>query len=379
MDPTTRRRLGSSSVHVTALGLGTVPLGGLYSPVEEADGLALVRRAYDLGVRLFDTAPQYGVGLSERRLGMVLPEFPRDSIVVATKVGRLLRPVSLLGKTRQVVSEAAANRDLRRIGLGARHLVHRLRSSDVHGATAAGGGDRPATPRLEAIFDFSPDGVRRSLEESLARLRLDRVDVVYFHDPDYYHDQALAAFKVLEELRSAGTIGAIGVGMNQSAMLARFAREADFDCFLVAGRYTLLDQIALHDLLPVCQERGSSIVIGGVYNSGILADARPGAYFDYHPAPPAVLQRAQRIQAVCSRYDVPLAAAAIQFPFGHPSVASVLTGSRSVAEIEQNAALFSHPIPDELWDDLRAEGLLPDQVPTPRAGHPAAERVAAHA
>ncbi len=369
MDPTERGRLGASQVTVTRLGLGTVPLGGLYEQVDEADGLALVRRTYELGIRLFDTAPQYGAGLAERRLGMVLPDFPRDSLIVATKVGRLLRPVSLATKARQVLQEAAANRDLGRIRLGLRHLGERLRSHPPRSASAgdARGAEEPTTTQLEPVFDFSYDGVMRSLEESLARLRLDRVDVVYLHDPDYYHDQALAAFKALERLRSAGTIGAVGVGMNQSAMLARFAREAAFDCFLVAGRYTLLDQTALDDLLPICQERGMSIVIGGVYNSGILADARPGTHFDYHTAPPAVLERAQRIQAVCARHDVPLMAAAIQFPFGHPSVATVLTGSRSLTEIEQNVAMFRHPIPDAMWDEMRRERLIADHVPTPGA------------
>lgn len=367
MDPTEWRQLGTSRVKVTALGLGTVPLGGLYEQVDEREGLALVRRTYELGIRLFDTAPQYGAGLSERRLGMVLPELPRESIVVATKVGRLIRPVSLVGKTRQVLLEAASSRDLRRLSLGARHLVHRLRSSDGDAHATGGAGSAPAGPRLEAVFDFSYDGVMRSLEESLARLRLDRVDVVYLHDPDYYHQQALGAFKALAKLRDDGTIGAVGVGMNLSEPLARFAREAAFDCFLVAGRYTLLDQRALGDLLPASQERGMSVVVGGVYNSGILADPRPGTHFDYHTAPQAILERAQRIQAVCARYDVPLMAAAIQFPFGHPAVASVLTGSRSIAEIEQNVAMFRHPIPAATWDELRQEGLLPDHVPTPRA------------
>ena len=158
--------------------------------------------------------------------------------------------------------------------------------------------------------------------------------------------------------------------MNVSEPLARFAREAAFDCFLVAGRYTLLDQASLGDLLPICQERGMSVVVGGVYNSGILANPRPGTHFDYHTAPRAILERAQRIQAVCARYDVPLAAAAIQFPFGHPSVASVLTGSRSVAEIEYNVAMFRHPIPDEMWDELRRAGYLAEHVPTPRILEP---------
>jgi D-threo-aldose 1-dehydrogenase len=206
------------------------------------------------------------------------------------------------------------------------------------------------------------------VEESLRRLKLERADILYVHDPDYYHAQALdGAFKALDNLRAEGAVGAIGVGMNSSAPLARFAREAPFDCFLVAGRYTLLDQAALGDLLPECEKRGMSVVIGGVYNSGILADPRPGTHFDYQVAPPGLVARAQKLQAVCERHGVPLMAAAIQFPFGHPSVAAVLTGSRSVAEIEQNAAMLRTPVPDALWDELRAEGLLAGGVPVPAA------------
>lgn len=217
---------------------------------------------------------------------------------------------------------------------------------------------------MESYYDFSYDGVMRSFEESLSRLRLDRVDLLYIHDPDHHHDQALqGAFKALDQLRSHKVVGAIGVGMNQTAMLARFAREAPFDVFLAAGRYTLLDQQALEDLLPECERRGISIVVGGVYNSGILANPTPGATFNYTAAPRELIEKAQRIQAVCTRNGVALMAAAIQFPLRNPVVAAVLTGVRSVAEIEQNVAMFTTPIPEALWAELRSEALIPDETP----------------
>jgi D-threo-aldose 1-dehydrogenase len=366
MDPFERVRLGTSGVSVPRLGLGTVPLGHLYEPVAEQGALEVVRRSFALGVRLFDTAPMYGHGLAEQRLGEVLPGLPRDEYIVATKVGRRLVPASLGRKVGQVVREAVVNRDFSRLTLAADRFRERLRSgaADAPQARPETYG-RPPLPRLEPLFDFSHDGVLRTLEGSLERLGLERVDIVHLHDPDYYHEQALGAFRTLERLRADGTIGAIGVGMNHSAPLARFAAEAPFDCFLVAGRYTLLDQTALADLLPACVERGMSAIVGGIYNSGILADPSPGAHFDYHPASPEILERARRMAAVCARHGVPLMAAAIQFPFGHPAVASVLAGSRSVAEIEQNAAMLRHPIPADLWAELKAEDLLPADVPTP--------------
>jgi D-threo-aldose 1-dehydrogenase len=372
MQASDRLRLGSTRVEVTRLGLGTVPIGGLYSAVEEDAALALVRRTYEIGVRLFDTAPQYGNGLAEERLSEVLPSLPRDEIVVATKVGRLIRPASFQRKARQVIDEAIRNRSLKRLQLGAARLRERARAQRQGDALTDGrrpAGNSPSPVHLDAIYDFSYDGVMTSFEESLRRLRLDRVDVLYVHDPDYYHAQALqGAFKALDQLRSDGLVGAIGVGMNDAEPLARFAREAPFDVFLVAGRYTLLDQSALAELLPECEKRGMGIVIGGTYNSGILANPGPGAYYDYQPAPPAILERAQRMQAVCGRYGVPLMAAAIQFPFGHPSVAAVLTGARSIAELEQNAGALGTPIPDDLWAELKTEGLLSTTAPVPVGG-----------
>lgn len=330
MDPTERIPLGKTRLTVTRLGLGTAPIGNLFRPVQEAEAHATIRRAYGLGLRLFDTAPLYGHGLAERRLGQAVGQLPRDELTVATKVGRLLRA----------------------------------------GAPAAGGAGGRASyvdvPPVQPHFDFSYDGVMRSVEESLGRLGLDRVDILHIHDPDTHLGEALTgAFRALDRLRSDGRIGAVGAGMNHPEPLVRFAREADFDCFLLAGRYTLLDQTGLGELLPLCVEKRIAIIIGGVYNSGILADPRPGATFDYKPAERPRLERAERLKVVCDRHGVPLMAAAIQFPLAHPAVATVLTGARSVAELDENEHMFRWKVPADLWQELRAEGLLPEDAPVP--------------
>jgi D-threo-aldose 1-dehydrogenase len=364
LDLETRNRIGSTTVEVGPLGLGTVPIGGLYEPVSDEDAFALVRRAHDLGVRLFDTAPQYGSGLAEIRLGQVLPEFERSSIVVATKVGRLLRPITFAAKTRRVLVESLRSGDVKRIGGDAVKITRRLARGRSGAEVQMGYPFDQGQAAMESYYDFSYDGVMRSFEESLKRLRLDRVDMLYIHDPDHHHDQALqGAFRALDKLRSDKVVGAIGVGMNQTAMLVRFAREAPFDCFLAAGRYTLLDQEALDELIPECARRGISVIVGGVYNSGILANPTPGATFNYTRAPGSLLEKAQRIQAVCARHGVPLMAAAIQFPLHNTVVAAVLTGVRSVAEIEQNVEMFRTPIPDAMWEELRAEALIPAASP----------------
>lgn len=332
MDPTQRVPLGTTTLTVSRLGFGTVPIGGMFAPVDEETATATLRRAYDLGVRLFDTAPLYGYGLAERRAGQFLRQFPRDDFVLSTKVGRLLK------------SEPPV--DPQRLAGG---------SNPFHGG-----------PALYPVFDFSYDGVMRSVEQSLQRLGLDRVDSLLIHDPDDFFDEAMAgAYVALDKLRREGVVRAIGAGMNQAEMLARFAREGDFDAFLVAGRYTLLDQAALPELLPLCVEKRISVIIGGVYNSGILTNPRPGATFNYRPADPRWLEAAQRLKAVCDRHQTPLMAAAIQFPLAHPAVATVLTGVRSVQEIEENERMFRFPIPPDLWAELRAEGLLPGDAPVP--------------
>jgi D-threo-aldose 1-dehydrogenase len=301
------------------LGLGTAPLGGLYTEVDEDEAHAVVRRAWEHGVRVFDTAPHYGAGLAEQRLGAVLRQLPRDEIVVCSKVGRVL--------------QRGRDRDFAKFFRG--------------------------SPALHPEFDFSADGVRRSLESSLERLGIDRLDVVHVHDPDDHGDQAVAeAIPELARMRDEGIIGAVGAGMNQVEMLVRFAEETDVDCFLVAGRYTLLDQSAGRDLLPLCAERGISVIIGGVFNSGILADPKPGARYDYAPADADLVARARRLQGICARHGVALAAAAVQLPIAHPAVTTVLVGARSTREVDEDVALFNQPIPDDLWAELRAEGLL---------------------
>lgn len=329
MDPTSTARLGRTELSVTRLGLGTAPLGGLFDRVGDEAAEATVRRAWDLGLRLYDTAPLYGYGLAERRLGAGLAGRPRADYVLATKVGRMLVPAGSAGESA---------------------------GQDVYVEESG----------LEPVFDYSYDATLRSIDDSLSRLGVDRIDVAHIHDPDEHFAEALAgSYRALAELRSQGVIGAVSAGMNQSAMLTRFAREADFDCFLLAGRYTLLDASGLADLLPVAAERQISVVTGGVYNSGLLADPRPGAMFDYAPAPAELVDRALAVRAVCERHGVPLKAAAIQFPLGHPAVASVVIGARSVAEIEENVAMFTHPIPEQLWSELKSEKLLAEEVPTP--------------
>ncbi len=320
---TQRRTLGHSSVEVTVLGLGTAPLGGLFSHVEDDTATAVIHAALDAGLTYVDTAPLYGHGVAERRVGAALAPSAsgqagsgRRSFVLSTKVGRLI-------------------------------------VDNPHGESD-GYADAPPS---EAIFDYSKDGIRRSLDESMQRLGLDGVEIVYIHDPDDHEDEAInVAYPVLHELRDQGVVGAIGVGMNQSRIPTRFVRETEIDAVLLAGRYTLLDQTGAADVLPACLERGVSIVIGGVYNSGLLADPRPGSTFNYVEAPAHLVARAQELGAVCAHHGVPLKAAAIQFPLAHPAVATILTGSRSVAELEENLAMIEYDVPDALWDDLAAIG-----------------------
>ena len=334
MDPTGRVALGRTAVEVTRFGIGTVPIAGLYAPVSEAQAAATLQRAWSLGARLFDTAPLYGYGVAEQRLGHFVQRVPRQEVVLATKVGRVLQ------------TDRPADEPSHRGPVEDRQF----KSGDV----------------AEPVFDFSYDGAMRSFESSLRRLGVERVDVVHIHDPDASYAEALGgAYRALAELRSSGVIRAVGAGMNQSAMLARFAREADMDCFLLAGRYTLLEQGALDELLPVCLERHVSIIIGGVFNSGILADPRPGAMYNYAPAAAPVLERAQRIAATCERHGVPLKVAALQFPLAHPAVASVLCGVRSAEEIDEDERLFRTPIPADLWAELKRDGLLREDAPTP--------------
>ncbi|MFF1448226.1 aldo/keto reductase [Streptomyces sp. NPDC058274] len=323
--------LGSSGVEVSGLAFGAAAIGNLFTEVEDEQAYASVDAAWAAGIRYFDTAPHYGIGLSERRLGAALRDRPRADFTLSTKVGRLLEPT----------------------GAG--------------GDDLANGFAVPATHRR--VWDFSADGVRRSLDASLERLGVDRVDAVYLHDPDDHAEQAFReAYPALEKLRSEGVVGAIGAGMNQTGMLTRFVRETDVDMVLCAGRYTLLDHGALTDLLPAAQERGTSVVVGGAFNSGLLADPRPDATYNYATAPAELLERALRLKAIAERHGTTLRAAALAFPAAHPAVASVLVGARSPHEVRDCAEQFAAPVPAAFWQELRDAKLLPPDAPVPVPG-----------
>ena len=328
MDPLELKQIGSTDLRVTRLGLGGAPLGELFTPVGTQNAIDTVRRGYELGIRFFDTAPLYGRGKSERFYGEALRDFDRNSFVLSSKVGRVLNP-----------NDSAADED------------------DIYAEL----------PPYDVVFDFSRDGVLRSIEESLERLGLDRLDIALIHDPDDHWEQAInEAYPALAELRSQGVVGAIGAGMNQWEMPARFAQEGDFDCFLLAGRYTLLDHSGLEVMLPLCERKQVSIILGGPYNSGVLAsDLGPDTTYFYQRTPPEVLETARRIKAVCDRHEAPLKAAALQFGLAHPAVAATIPGPRTPEEVEENIAMADFEIPTDLWAELRAEGLIPTDAPTP--------------
>jgi D-threo-aldose 1-dehydrogenase len=341
-DPTERVALGRTSVQITRLGFGTAEIAGLYKPVTDAAAVDVIDRAWGAGVRYFDSAPLYGYGNGERRLGLALRDRERSEFALSTKVGRLLYP-------RDAIPAGADVDPQRRDG--------------VDDAFYTG------TPNVRPVFDYSRDGVRRSIDDSLQRLGLDRIDIAYIHDPDDHWKAAIGdAYPALHDLRAAGVVGAIGAGMNQAEMLARFAREGEFDVFMLAGRYTLLDQPALAELLPLCVERRISIVAAGVMNSGLLADPKPGATFNYVPAAPDLVARAAHIRDVCARHGVTIRAAAIQFPLAHPAVAGIVTGVRTVAHFDDYPRFMRQPLPDEMWAELRAEGLIPEAAPVPVRG-----------
>lgn len=310
---------------IPPLGLGGAALGNMFRATDDATAAATVDAAWEAGVRLFDTAPLYGHGLSERRLGAALASRPRDEFVLSTKVGRLLEP-------------------------GAGEETTFVDLPDVH-----------------PVFDYSAGATRRSFEESLERLGLDRVDIVFVHDPDDHEDDARkGAFPELIRMREEGLIGALGTGMNQAEMPARFVAELDVDCVLLAGRYTLLEQRALAVLLDPCAARAVDVIVGGVFNSGLLADPhRDDITYEYWPAAAQFVERARQIEAVCQRHGIALAAAALQFPLAHPAVVAVLTGARSPHEIRENAAFARVPIPAAVWLELVAEGLLDPAAPVP--------------
>ncbi len=327
-----KRHIGRTAVEVTVFGLGCATLGGRRVKVTREEAEAIVHAAWAEGVRYIDAAPYYGFGQAERAVGDALRGKPRDAWLLSTKVGRLLRPLP--------DPEAA----------GHQHPMP-----------------------FAAVFDYSYDGVMRSFEDSLQRLGLGRIDILYVHDigamehgreahPRLMKTLREGGYRALEELRRAGTIGAIGIGVNEREVLLEALDWGEWDAFLLAGRYTLLEQAPLDDLFPKCARAGVSIVIGGPFNSGVLAGRDT---FNYAPAPPDVMARVQTIRAICETHGVPIAAAALQFPLAHPLVASVIPGPRNVDEFETNLKLLRHPIPAALWSDLRTAGLLHPDAPTP--------------
>ncbi|WP_344321992.1 aldo/keto reductase [Streptomyces macrosporus] len=330
--PDGTRALGRGGVRVPPLGLGCAPIGNFGRPVDEERARAVVEAALEEGWTHLDTAPHYGVGLSEERLGRALAGRDRASYTLSTKVGRRLRPLA--------PGEEPPD----------------------------GEGFVDAPPRVR-VWDLTRDGIRATVEASLERLGTDRVEILLLHDVEHHVREVYeTGFPALAELRAEGLVEAIGFGMNHSDHLARFVADLDVDVVLCAGRWTLLDHRAAGDLLPVCSRRGTSVIVGGVYNSGLLADPRPGATFDYREAPPETLERARRLREVCAEFGVPLRAAALRFPFGHPAVASVVVGCADAEEVRDNARMFAREVPDELWHALVDRGLLPEDVPLPTAG-----------
>lgn len=319
-------RAARGGLELTELGLGAAQFGNLFRETSDEEAASAVDAAWRAGIRYFDTAPHYGLGLSERRLGALLREYPRDEFVVSTKVGRLLVP-----------------------------------NANGTGAMDDEGFAVPATQKR--VWDFSRDGILRSVEDSLTRTGLDRFDILYLHDPDDHLEQAATeGMRALIELREQGVVKAVGAGMKHAAALATLIRCADVDVIMLAGRYTLLEQGALADLLPLALANRVSVVVAGVYNSGLLSSPRvaPGAKYEYEDAPKALVDRANRIATVCERHRVSLPEAAIAYPLMHPAVVSVVLGSRNAGQVDGNVQRYRAPIPPELWSELAEEGLIPE-------------------
>jgi D-threo-aldose 1-dehydrogenase len=315
MDPFKRAEIGNTGLHVTRLGLGARGIVDPAVDVSDAQAVATVERALGDGINYIDTSPRYGLGKSESFVGQIVSGIDRSSFILSTKVGRRLAP------------------------------------------TVTGGW----------FWDFSREGARRSLESSLDRLGIDAVDILFIHSPNNHYDQAISeTYRELVEMRSAGMVKAIGVGMTNGQMLLRFAREGDFDCFLLAGRYTLLDQSAAREFLPYCEQHEIGVILGGPYNSGILAsDLGPGALYDYRAAPAEIMAQARRIKTVCDRHSAPLKAAALQFVLAHPAITSVIPGSSYPEHVQENISMIERHIPPDLWKELCQEGLIPEDAPLP--------------
>ena len=337
-DALSTRAFGRNALPVTTLGLGTAPIGNFRRRLEDEQARAVVDASWAAGIRYFDTAPFYGHGLAEHRLGEALRWRPRQEFVVSTKVGRLLHPI----ERRQ------------------------LRSADYVDALP-----------FAVEYDYSHDAIMRSVEDSLQRLALERIDILLVHDVDVYthgvamqqhhFDQLMTSgWKALQRLRDDGTVASVGLGVNESEVCLEALRRHDFDAFLLAGRYTLLEQAPVRDFLPLCEERGASVIIGGVFNSGILATGDvAGAAYNYEPAPTEERSRTARISAICAEFEVGLPAAALHFVLAHPAISTTVVGTRSVEHLLECAAAMAEPIPSSFWDELRRQGLIDPQAPTP--------------
>jgi D-threo-aldose 1-dehydrogenase len=341
-DTLPRRRLGRSALDVTTVGLGCAPLGELFVRVDDVTADATLQAAWDGGIRYFDTAPQYGFGLSEHRLGRFLRERPRDEYLLSTKVGRVLH----------------APRDV---------------AKRNRGAWVGGLG-------FDCRFDYSRDGIMRSVEDSFQRLGLTRVDMLLIHDLDVFTHGSQAAvdahtrqlldsgWAALAELRTSGAVGAIGAGLNDAGMMLRLVDDVELDFFLLAMRYTLLEHETLDSVMPRCAENGVGVVVGSVFSSGIAATgAIPGAKYNYAPATPEIMDRVARIDDLCRRYGVTLPAAALQFPLGHSAVAAVIPGAVHPTQVRDNLANAYAPIPADFWSELRQAGLIRPDAPVPTA------------
>ena len=332
-----RRALGRTELQVSVLGFGTAPLGDLFVLLDDPTAIATVERAFELGINLLDTSPHYGRGLAEHRCGTALRRVERRHVVLCTKIGRWMDPFQLPDNAAGFV------------------------------------GGQPH----RAVFDYSYDGTMRSVEQSLLRLGTDRLDLLLIHDVDVwthgrdaieqrFREAMEGAYVALDKLRGEGVVKGIGIGVNEADMCVRFAQAGSFDTMLLAGRYSLLEQPALVEFLPLAERQGIGVMLGGVFNSGILATgAVDGAKYNYRDAPPEILAKVTAIQRVCAAHNVALATAALQFALGHPAVASVVLGGQSPAEVERNVAALSSQVPAALWNDLKAEHLLDAEAPVP--------------